>query len=262
MVIRVSPFVDEYAQVAAGTGEPDRPESGDWLAWDGDRVIGVVHPWTGPDGRLRLFFGGCRPDALAPLAGAFSGECFTTVDRADQESRAALAAGGFAEHRREDDFEIPVTRFDAPIPDGFRIVTADRTTLEGLAGLDARLRQEVPGADGWTVDLTWFREETFDSPFFDPLTYRVALAGEAYAGLARIWIGPRPAPRLGLIAVLAQHRRRGLARALIAEAFAPLADRGVPLVTAEADATNQASQALLAGLGGHVVGGTVELRRP
>ncbi|WP_370452685.1 GNAT family N-acetyltransferase [Kribbella sp. VKM Ac-2568] len=42
----------------------------------------------------------------------------------------------------------------------------------------------------------------------------VDLAGD-YAGLVRIWNGPRPLPRLGLIGVLPAHRRRGLARALV-----------------------------------------------
>lgn len=230
-------------------------------ALDGDEVVGAVQRWRSPDGRLHLHFDQTRPDALAPLAASIPGECYTSADRADVEALEALTAAGFTESRREDEFEIPVTRLNAPVPPGYRIVTADQTTLESLALLDVQLREDVPGADGWQVDLAWFRGQTFDSPFYDPETYRVALAGDAYAGLARIWIGPRPRPRLGLIGVLAPHRRRGVARALIAAAFAPLADRGIPVVTAEADTTNTASQTLLKSLGAQVTGGTVELHR-
>jgi GNAT superfamily N-acetyltransferase len=70
------------------------------------------------------------------------------------------------------------------------------------------------------------------------------------------WDGP------GIVGVLAAHRRRGLARALIAQALAPLADDGETRVTAEADTTNAASDALLRGFGATVTGGTIELRRP
>ena len=189
------------------------------------------------------------------------GECFTAVDAGDRDAIEALTAAGFGPHRREDDFSIPVRRIDAAIPDGLRIVTADATELEPLMLLDCALREDVPGAEGWQPDPVWFREETYDSPFFNPLTYRVALDGDDYVGLARVWLGPRPIPRLGLIGVLTPYRRRGLARALIAAAFGPLAERGETTVSAEADATNAASQALLTGLGGKITGGTVELRR-
>jgi ribosomal protein S18 acetylase RimI-like enzyme len=141
-------------------------------------------------------------------------------------------------------------------------VTGDQTDLEPLMLLDCALRGDVAGADGWEPDPVWFREETYDSPFYDPQTYCVALDGGDYVGLARVWNGPSPQPRLGLVGVLEPYRRKGLGRALIARAFAPLAERGVPAVTAEADVTNVASNSLLSGLGGRVTGGRVELRRP
>jgi ribosomal protein S18 acetylase RimI-like enzyme len=82
-------------------------------------------------------------------------------------------------------------------------------------------------------------------------------------GLARIWMRrpSRPYCRLGCVGVLAHYRQRGLGRALIARALAPLADRGEALVTAEADATNIASHALLTSFGGRVTGVTIELLR-
>jgi len=56
--------------------------------------------------------------------------------------------------------------------------------------------------------------------------------------------------------------RRGLACALLHAALTPLAERGIELVSAEADVTNTPSQALLASLGARRTGGSVELRRP
>lgn len=148
------------------------------------------------------------------------------------------------------------------MPSGIRIVTADRTELEPLMLLDCAIRADIPGSEGWQPDPTWFREETYDSPFFDPLTYRVALDGDRYVGLARVWLPVHDnLHRLGCVGVLAGYRRRGLAQALIAAAFAPLADRGVPEVSAEADATNVASHSLLTGFGAVVTGTTVELHR-
>jgi len=47
-----------------------------------------------------------------------------------------------------------------------------------------------------------------------------------YAGLVRIWRN-RAGPRLGLIAILAQYRRRGAARALLGQAFTVLAAREI-----------------------------------
>jgi ribosomal protein S18 acetylase RimI-like enzyme len=273
MAVRIARFAGEFTQLAAWTGEPEEQlradqdyHAGDrehWLAWDGALIVGALHPWRGPDGRQRLYYDRCRADAYQPLAGAR--ECYATVDAGGREALTALAQAGFAVNRRENEYEIPVTRVPAPVPDGIRIITADATELEPLMRLDCAVRADIPGSEGWQPDAAWFREETYDSPFFDPRTYCVALAGNDYVGLARIWLRtPSTAPhcRLGCVGVLAGYRRLGLGRALIARAMAPLADRGEELVTAEADATNIASHTLLTSFGGRVTGGTIELLRP
>jgi ribosomal protein S18 acetylase RimI-like enzyme len=169
---------------------------------------------------------------------------------------------GFTEVRREHDYEIPVARLEADVPAGLTLISAGDSELEKLMNLDCALREDVPGSQGWQPDPQWFREETYDSPYFDPETYAVALDGDDYVGLARVWNGPRPRPHLGMIGVLPGYRRIGLASALLAKVFAPLADRGEQIVTAEADAANDPSNTLLRKLGGRVVGGTVELHRP
>ncbi len=131
-----------------------------WLARDDELVIGAVHPWLCPDGRCRLYFDSCRADAYGPLAGAIGGECYATVDAADDEALAALASAGFAENRRENEYEIPVTRAGAPVPDGICIVTAEKTELEPLMMLDCAVRADIPGSDGWPPDPADFREQT------------------------------------------------------------------------------------------------------
>jgi ribosomal protein S18 acetylase RimI-like enzyme len=272
--VLITAFAGEFARLAAWTGEAAEQLRADedyyaadrehWLAWDGQDVVGALHPWRAPDGRQRLYFDKCRPDAYAPLAAAITGECLAMVDAADGVAIAALAEAGFAEDRRENEYEIPVRYVEAAWPAGITIITADETQLQPLMELDCAIRADIPGSDGWQPDPAWFREETYDSPFFDPQTYRVALDGSDYVGLARVWkaLPGHRYGRLGCVGVRAAHRRRGLARALIACAFAPLAAAGVAAVTAEADIANRASHNLLTSFGAQVTGATVELRRP
>jgi ribosomal protein S18 acetylase RimI-like enzyme len=121
----------------------------------------------------------------------------------------------------------------------------------------------VPGTSGWLWDPGDFREETFDSPSFDPATYLVAVepADGEYVGLVRVWNDPGR-PRLGLIAITQPYRRQGLARALLGRAFRVLHDRGQDEVTAEVDDSNPAATSLLRSLGARRTGGSVELIRP
>ena len=187
MAVGIAPFAGEFAELAAWTGEPEEQLRAEqdyhsedrehWLAWDGPVIVGVLHRWRSPDGRYRLYFGKCRADAYRPLASAVAGTCYATVGAGDHEVIAALASAGFGENRRENEYEIPVARTDAPAPDGIRIVTADQTELEPLMLLDCAIRADIPGAEGWQPDPAWFREETYDSPFFDPLLVKVTARG-------------------------------------------------------------------------------------
>ena len=171
-------------------------------------------------------------------------------------------------HRRESYYRIPtdpvVTGLaGAVLPAGLDVLSAADADITRLRLLDDALRQDVPGCEGWRWDAGQFRAETF-GPFFDPATYLVAVdrASGQYAGLVRIWRN-RAGPRLGLIATLAPYRRRGVARALLGQAFAVLTARGDTSVVGEVDDTNVASLSLLTGLGARRYGGSVELiRRP
>src|SRR4051794_15935876 len=87
MTLRIRRFTNEYAELAAWTGEPEvqlraqndlhEDDRELWLAWDGEHVVGAVHPWLRPDSRQVLYFEKCRADAYAPLAAVVGGECYS-----------------------------------------------------------------------------------------------------------------------------------------------------------------------------------------
>ena len=213
-----------------------------------------METWTRPDGR-RFILG--EPGDELP-----TGELYAVVRETDAERRERLDLLGFAVHRRELELLLP-TRIDGRRPpDGFTFVRADEVPEEGLRYLDDELRQDVPGTAGWHWDAADFHAETYASPHFDPAVYLVALApGGTHAGICRVWNRPER-PRLGLIGVVRDHRRRGVARWLLGEAFAVLAARGHAEILAEVDETNGAARVLLEGLGGRRIGASLELRRP
>jgi hypothetical protein len=141
--VHVTRFAGEFAALANWTGLPElelnewlgyhAEDREQWLAWDGDQIAGLVTVWRAPDGRVRLFFGRCRPDAYAPLADVIDGPCYVTVDRADDRLMICMDDAGFAELRQENEYEIPVSIVAAPLPDGVRVVTADQTELDSAA---------------------------------------------------------------------------------------------------------------------------------
>jgi ribosomal protein S18 acetylase RimI-like enzyme len=263
-----------------------------WHALDDDVVVGRAHLLRRPDGRAFAAADAWREEVTAALFDAViadvPGPLFSTADENDADQLALLARAGFAEVRREDELVVPVAPELAALPGpaampipvaagpatvarpmigsgpmiaaGPMIVSADEKELERLARLDEQLRRDVPGTEGWVNEPAEFRDYTFGAPQFDPELYLVAVAGDDYAGLVRIWPAAR-VPRLGLIGVLRWHRRRGLATALLRTAFGALARRGIEQVTAEVDTSNHASAALLAGFGARRTGGTIELRR-
>jgi GNAT superfamily N-acetyltransferase len=242
-----------------------------WRALDGDVVAGEVSARLRPDNRCFLYFDTWRADACPPLADAVARDLgrdlYVTLEDAEYDALDACAEAGFAVHRRESYYRIPIDPAvtglaGAVLPAGLGVLSAAGADVARLRLLDDALRQDVPGCEGWRWDAEEFRAETFSS-FFDPATYLVTVdrANGEYAGLVRIWRN-RAGPRLGLIAVLARYRRRGVAKALLGQAFAVLAARGDASVVGEVDDTNVASVSLLTGLGARRYGGNVELIRP
>jgi ribosomal protein S18 acetylase RimI-like enzyme len=240
----------------------------EWRAFYGDQPTGEVKAWVRPDGRCSVFFDSCLPGAYRPLlnavAASVSRDLYASIDEAAGEDLARYAELGFEVSRREGSYLIPVNPDTTGLrgtqaPAGFGVISAQNADEDRLRLLDDALRQDVPGTDGWQWDAAGFHTETFGADF-DPAAYPAATcqASGDYAGLVRVWNNP-DGPRLGLIAVLAPHRRRGLARALLAQAFRVLHERGKTEVIAEIDDTNSASISLLTGIGAHRTGGSIEL---
>jgi ribosomal protein S18 acetylase RimI-like enzyme len=242
-----------------------------WRALAGAEVIGEANAMLRPDRRWFVAVDTWVADSFLPLVSAVADDLrqdlYTTVDEGDQAELRKWSAAGFTVLRREDHFLIPTapdrTRLPgAVLPAGMSLVSADAVDEYGLRLLDEALRHDVPGTDGWINDPQEFREQNFDERRFDPATYLVAVddASQAFAGLARVWKHLRQ-PRLGLVGVAPAYRRRGLAKLLLAAVFAPLCERGISEVAAEADAADPAANALLARIGARRVGGSIELVR-
>jgi ribosomal protein S18 acetylase RimI-like enzyme len=242
-----------------------------WRALAGGEVVGEAHAMLRPDRRWYLSVDGWIAAAFPVLVSAVTDDLgqdlYTMVDEEDEAGLRNWEAAGFTVLRREHNYQVPTgpggTRSaGAALPAGISLISADAVDEDGLRALDDVLRQDVPGADGWVSDPQEFHEYTFDDRHFDPATYLVAVddVNQAYAGLARVWNNPGH-PRLGLIGVTPGYRRRGLAKVLLAAVFAPLCDRGIGEVTAEVDAANTASNALLRGIGARRIGGSIELVR-
>jgi ribosomal protein S18 acetylase RimI-like enzyme len=194
------------------------------------------------------------------------GDLYATIDE-QSPHRTVYLQTGFVPNRCESTYAIRTADAcealtGADLPAGYDVLRADEVVPERLRLLDDALRQDVPGSDGWRWEAGAFDDETFASAAFDPATYLVAFergTGE-YVGIVRVWNNPA-GPRLGFIGVLPEHRRRGIARALLARVFAALAERGAAHVTTEVDDTNLASTALMKTLGARPTGGAVELVR-
>lgn len=240
-----------------------------WHALEDDIVVGRGHALHRADGRAFISIDTWVDDVFIAIAEAMTQDLpapvYTVVADDDREHLGRWSMLGFRDNRREDEYAIPTAPEatglgTALLPAGFTLVGADRVDEGRLRGLDQTLRQDVPGYAGWINDPEEFHRLTFENRFFDPATYLVAVHESEYVGLVRILGLPRQ-PRLGLIGVLPEYRRRGLARAMLAAALRPLHERGVTTVSAEADESNPASRVLLKGVGAIRTGGAIELVR-
>lgn len=232
-----------------------------WRALRDGVVVGEMRAFVRPDDRCALYFGDAELDARGPLLdaaiAALPRDLYTEAD--ESAPLDAETTRGFTITRREHLYVLPTAVPDRALPPGIHVISAADADGARWAALDDALREDVPGSAGWHNDPETFAAGAVADPQFDANTYLIAVdtATDDYVGLVRVW-RTTTGPRLGLIATDRDHRRIGLATALLRRAFATVTESEA---RCEVDQTNIASNALLTGLGARRVGGSVELVR-
>jgi ribosomal protein S18 acetylase RimI-like enzyme len=223
-----------------------------WHALDDDRVIGRGEVSRRPDGRQFLSIDVWRDDAFGRLAESMLPELpkplYTVVDEGDAELTAHWRAAGFSVRRREWDCLIPT---GPAAPSDVPVIAPEAGPL---AELDRVIREEVEASLGWRE----MPAELLGPGVVDPSKYSVATKSGRYVGLIRVTQVQR-LPRIGLIAVRTDERRRGVARALLAHALGSLHDRGIATASAELNESNTPATALFDGFGARRVSSNLEL---
>jgi GNAT superfamily N-acetyltransferase len=239
-----------------------------WHALDDDLVVGRGHAHHRPDGRLFVSIDAWHDTAFDRLAAAMLAHLpaplHTVVDEADVELTAAWRRAGFTVRRREWEYVVPtdpqVTGLDAVLPPpGVTIVPAGQADESLLRAVDRAIRSEVEATVGWQSMPAEVIPRREGDTIVDPSKYAVAATPDRYLGLIRVVTAIRP--RIGLIAVLADERRRGIARALLAHALGTLHHSGFAEAWTEVQESNRAGSALFEGIGARPMSSNLELVR-
>ncbi|MFJ8623536.1 GNAT family N-acetyltransferase [Kitasatospora sp. NPDC093550] len=237
-----------------------------WHAVADDLVVGSGDASRRPDGRLFVSvdaWDGAVFDRLAhALLTDLPEPLHTVTDEADQETTAAWQRAGFTTVRRERCYAVPtdpqVTGLGTVRPPaGVTVVPAGQAQEGPLRDLDRVVHAEVAAGPGWPAMPAQVLPRPAGTTVLDPARYTVAQQDGRYLGLLRI--APPRRPRIGLLAVREDHRRRGIARALLAHALESLHREGVTSAWAEVTESNTPATALFEGIGARRAGGVLEL---
>ncbi len=240
-----------------------------WRAVEHDRVIGHGEASRRPDGRVFLSIDTWHGAVFDRLATAMLADLpsplYTMVDEADHDLTARWERAGLTVRRREREYLVAtdplVTGLDtAPAPSDVTILGLGAAAREpALREVYEAVRAEVDARVGWDSMPVEVPARPDGAPM-DPSTYAVAAAADRYVGLVRV-VARRRHARIGLVAVREGLRRRGIARAMLAEVLGALHRSGVDTASAEVDERNSAATALFEGIGARRVRSTVEMVR-
>ncbi|NUP48241.1 MAG: GNAT family N-acetyltransferase [Catenulispora sp.] len=263
-----------------------------WHALDDDRVAGRGNAVRRPDGRLFVSVDAWHEAVFRRLASALLADLprplYTVVDETDIDQTAGWLLAGFSIGRRERGYLVPTDPADTglvsadlastrladigpagtatavpvpvPPPAGVTIIPAGSADGHRLRLLDRAIRDEIGATVGWQT----MPAEVIALPpgvtVPDPSKYAVAAQGSEYVGMLRLATATRQ-PRIGLLAVRADHRRRGIARALLAHTLTTLHARGTRAAWAEITEANTAALALFEAAGARHAATNLELVR-
>jgi GNAT superfamily N-acetyltransferase len=239
-----------------------------WHALDDDLVVGRGHAQQRPDGRLFVSIDAWHDTAFDRLAEAIVAHLpaplHTVVDEADVELTAAWQRAGFTIRRREWEYVVPtdpqLTGLGTVLPpSGVTIVPAGQADESLLRAVDRAIRDEVEATVGWQSMPAEVIPRPEGDTIVDPSKYAVAATPDRYLGLIRVVTAIRP--RIGLVAVRADERRRGIARALLAHALGTLHHAGFAEAWTEVQESNRAGSALFEGIGARPMSSNLELVR-
>jgi len=238
-----------------------------WHALEDDQVVGRGEASRRPDGRLFLSID-CWHDALFdPLAAAMLADLprplYTVVDDFDTDLTAGWHRLGFTTRRREWEYLVPtdpqVTGLGSALPpSGVTILPVGKAEVGPLRELDRVIRDEVEASVGWQEMPAEVLSRPDGVTVVDPSKYAVAAEGDRYVGLIRIAPVAR-LPRIGLLAVRADRRRRGIGRALLAHMLGTLHGAGIKSASAEVNESNEAATALFDSINAQRASSNVEL---
>jgi ribosomal protein S18 acetylase RimI-like enzyme len=240
-----------------------RVAPGQWHALEDDLVVGRGEASRRPDGRMFVSIDAWHGTVFDRLAeavlAALPRPLHTVVDEADLDLTVRWQRAGFTTRRREWGYAVPTdpraTGLGAALrPPGVTIKAFGSVQEAPLRALDRTLRDEVAAGPGWQ-DMP---AEVLVRPALDPSTCAVAAEHGRYVGLLRIATVTR-LPRIGLIAVRAEHQRRGIARALLAHTLGALHHIGKESASAEVTESNAPATALFEGIGARRAGSNLEL---
>lgn len=188
------------------------------------------------------------------------GPLHTIVDEADTELTAGWERAGFTTRRREWEYVVPTGGGPVLPPPGVTIVPRGSASEGPLRALDRVVRAEVEAAVGWQEMPAEVLPHPPGDTIVDPKLYAAAASGGEYVGLVRV-VQVTRLPRIGLLAVRTDHRRRGIARALLAEVLGSLHAAGIPTATADVNEANPAATGLVESLGARRASSNLELVR-
>ncbi len=234
-----------------------RPAEWQWHALADDLVVGRGEALRRPDGRIFLSVDAWHDTVFDQLVEAMLAvlprPLHTVVDEADVDLTAQWRGAGFAVRRREWEHVLPtdpiITGLGAVTPPpGVTMVSADGVRDDLLDELDQAIRDE--GCPAMPSDvLTRARGLS---------RFTAAAHDGRYVGLLRLAPLPRR-PRIGLIAVRAGMRRRGIGRALLAEVLTGLHRRGVETASVDVHESNLAALGLFEGVRARRASSNLEL---